>query len=251
MIALGNAIDQAEHQDNYVVLFMTLKDGILEQLKDIRSAVVKAASKLVISMVRSARESFEPMANQLLPQLLNLSMVTIKVISQSGIDCIDNIIRFSKLDLSYFVRACIGSKNVGVRLCAMNALITVFEQWNEDDINISECIKAVDSCIHDANENVRERGRAALIVLSDAVPGNDDILTNLPQGSMRKLFTKEYPKHRLSQKMQLPPEKRMSFLKHRYQRMNSADVPSSVEINLSTCLKLAPLQSTMTQKEST
>lgn len=194
-----------------------------------------------------AGSAFEPMANMVLPQLLNLSVVTIGVMSKAGVDCIESIMRNSRVDITYLFKACTSSKNMSTRLCSITAIIIALESWTKAEITdwLSDAIAVIAFTIHDACPNVRSQGRKALIHLSNAIPGIESRLAQVPEPIMRKIFLTEYPDHSVTKAMEQPRVRRKSLLEHHMELKKSKQVlkngSSSSEVS-SAGLILAPLR---------
>lgn len=87
LVTDGN-IDRSERAD----AIQRLLPGIRTQLEDKRSLLVKEACLAVSRSAEILGEDFETFVPKLVPVLLHLTYVTVKVISQSGSDCLLSLV---------------------------------------------------------------------------------------------------------------------------------------------------------------
>lgn len=72
----------------------------MQALSDARSQVVREATACVVALSKAQGASFGAMLESLLPALLNLTIVTVQVMSESGDQCLKHVLRFSGADIS-------------------------------------------------------------------------------------------------------------------------------------------------------
>eukprot|EP00930_Biecheleria_cincta_P096084 TRINITY_DN87967_c0_g1_i1.p1 TRINITY_DN87967_c0_g1~~TRINITY_DN87967_c0_g1_i1.p1 ORF type:complete len:1089 (-),score=192.08 TRINITY_DN87967_c0_g1_i1:62-3301(-) len=87
-LVLGSA-----HIDRFLPLCLRLREPILTQVQDLRSAVVREACTVLLVLVLALGADLEAFAVPAIPVLLRITSIAIQIVAESGFQCICAIVR--------------------------------------------------------------------------------------------------------------------------------------------------------------
>lgn len=123
----------AHHLSTFAGLFMDVRDLMVVQIADLRSAVVREVCSCLVVLSAAMGDEFEPFADYFIPHLLKLTFVAISIISTSGHTCINSIIRHSRIH--YCIKEVIQNAqtpNDPLRKCCMQYIFTMLQYQNNN-----------------------------------------------------------------------------------------------------------------------
>lgn len=185
-----------------VAALQELVPALKLHLQDVRSAVVRSTCETVGMISKSLGLEFECIATQLIPTLLNLSSVTIGVVSQSGENCVNALIETTRFDLSVVFDACQSGKNESYCRMACEYLTKALQQWQLTD-SYDSYVQAAQACLTHQFKKVRRSGCELLTQMANVWPAQVATLAALLEPSMINVFLKEYPESALTEHLRL------------------------------------------------
>lgn len=237
-LALAGA---AEH-DEFVANLVKLKDPILVQLKDLRSAIVREActtvSEVAFSFKRHGSQknhiAFISLATSMVDVCLKQAVVTIKVISKSAQECIKNIVESSDPYGSpqLLLRFVKGSqeKSSIVRHVSVEYIAIAINCWPSSVFvkRIEEVSGTIVRALDDADELVRKAARQCFWCFEKVFnEEGQDILDQLNPATKRRLMDAQGSSSSpvKSKKMSLPAR----FVAKAPHPQNQSEVPKRTQ----------------------
>ena len=194
---------EAEHA---VVVLQVLVPAFKLHLQDVRSAVVRSTCETVGSISKSTGLEFQSIATELIATLLSLSNITIKIVSQSGENCVKTLIETTRFDLEVVFDACQNGKSEALCKTACEYLTKALEQWTtlkEEDSSYQSYLKASQACLTHQFKKVRRSGCELLTQMANVWPKQVTTLAALLEPSMINVFLTEYPASALTEHLRL------------------------------------------------
>ncbi|KAJ6240847.1 clip-associating protein [Anaeramoeba flamelloides] len=166
MIKLQSLINGgATRYRSFPKLLKSLLSALGEQLKDLRSQIVKQCCFLIAHLARALGNSFSDHFMFLFEYLINLVYIKIQVISQSGDFCIkEAILNMTIPRVIPVIKSYLNSKHVSVRVSSIQYLFLILSNWNTNELgrHVSHIEEILLKCIHDPNLEVRKKGRSTI-----------------------------------------------------------------------------------------
>lgn len=156
-LVLGSA-----HIDRFLPLCLRLREPILTQVQDLRSAIVREACAVLLVLVLALGADLESFAVPAIPVLLRITSIAIQIVAESGFQCICAIVRECRTQrvlqtlLDQF-----STKNGAQRWRSTQALLLALQ--THPSAIVERHIESVESvikhCLEDTREDVRACGK--------------------------------------------------------------------------------------------
>ena len=167
--------------------------GLCKQLRDLRSAVVKVACRVVSAIASSLGRYFDPFSGKILSTLIPLTVTPHPlVVRNSASGALNAVLECTDKGLSYampkILATCTTKSNPKLRCRATDVLLTVLKTWDITVLKDDSLVPTVAHTISDALPETRERGRECLEVLSTRIPESaSEILEKLSPRTRRTI----------------------------------------------------------------
>ncbi|KAJ3446443.1 clip-associated protein [Anaeramoeba flamelloides] len=171
---------------------------ITDQLKDLRSQIVKRTTCLISHLSRRLKNSFSDFFNWWLVDLLNLLDKKKQIISNSAHFCILDLIQYTKAPkiLPKIKLSWLGSKSKVLQIKCSQYLIEILQKWKSSDLDryrdtIEEMIN---HSMASAGQETRKNGRSAFWDYTRLFPEQSKLIYEKLNQQIQKLLKKEKPK---------------------------------------------------------
>eukprot|EP00938_MAST-03A_sp_MAST-3A-sp1_P002735 g2735.t1 len=167
--------------------------GLCKQVRDLRSAVVKVACRVVATIAKCLGRYFDPFSGKIMSTLVPLTVTPHPlVVRKSASSALDMILECTEKGLSYalpkILSICTTKSNPKLRCRATDILLTVLKIWDVSVLQDNSLVATVAHTISDALPETRERGRQCLEVLTTRMPDSaSKILESLSPRTRRTI----------------------------------------------------------------
>ncbi|KAL6652423.1 hypothetical protein ACP70R_011348 [Stipagrostis hirtigluma subsp. patula] len=170
-LVYGGAIDYP----SFLVLLKQLVHPLSTQLSDRRSSIVKQACHLLNVLSKELLGDFEPCAEQFIPVLFKLVVITVLVIAESADTCIKTILRNCKVAriLHRIIDTAKNDRSAILRARCCEYALLILEYWADaPEIQRSADLyeDMIKCCVADAMSEVRATARTCYRMFSKTWP---------------------------------------------------------------------------------
>lgn len=190
-LVMGSAM-----MEQFVPLALCLREPLINQVQDLRSAIVREACSVIYILVHALGPDFEPFALSLLPSLFKITFVTIQVIAESGYQCIRAVV--GECRTHRVVGALLeqlGSRNATLRWRCAQAILLALQTHPVGAIerHIDAMEGAIRRCLEDARDDVRACGRRCFWAFRELFDERGARLFARLDGAKQRLLESERP----------------------------------------------------------
>ncbi|CAL5026552.1 unnamed protein product [Urochloa decumbens] len=170
-LVYGGAIDYP----SFLMLLKQLVPPLSTQLSDRRSSIVKQACHLLNILSKELLGDFEPCAEQFIPMLFKLVVITVLVIAESADTCIKTILRNCKVSriLPRIVDTAKNDRSAILRARCCEYALLILEYWADaPEIQRSADLyeDMIKCCVADAMSEVRATARTCYRMFAKTWP---------------------------------------------------------------------------------
>ncbi|KAJ6245552.1 clip-associated protein [Anaeramoeba flamelloides] len=171
---------------------------ITDQLKDLRSQIVKRTTCLISHLSRRLKNSFSDFFNWWLVDLLNLLDKKKQIISNSAHFCILDLIQYTKAPkiLPKIKLSWLGSKSKVLQIKCSQYLIEILQKWKSSDLDRyrDSIEEMINHSMASAGQETRKNGRSAFWDYTRLFPEQSKLIYEKLNQQIQKLLKKEKPK---------------------------------------------------------
>eukprot|EP00824_Muranothrix_gubernata_P015246 TRINITY_DN3166_c0_g1_i1.p1 TRINITY_DN3166_c0_g1~~TRINITY_DN3166_c0_g1_i1.p1 ORF type:complete len:1165 (+),score=209.18 TRINITY_DN3166_c0_g1_i1:276-3497(+) len=217
-IILGGACDLESFPN---VLSRLLREPIVTQVQDLRSAVVKETCNCIALLAQVMGDRLESFAEHVIPTLFKLTYVTIQIISDSGNQCIRSLIQSTRMTkcIPRFVEGLHTRSSILRTRCAEYILLVLEESPSAHLEKHGDLLeKTILQCMSDPMSEVRATARRCFWAFNQHFPDRCKRIIDQADASTKKLITDERARYESKE----PPAPRV-LASARRQRRPSVD----------------------------
>ncbi|KAJ3443947.1 clip-associating protein [Anaeramoeba flamelloides] len=155
----------AANYDSFLRWLPQFNEIFLEQLRDLRSQIIKQVCYLIAHLSRKLKNSFSVTFLVLCRDLLNLVFNSKQVIFESGDFCIREVLKFTRAPkVISILKDKMKSKNSILRTRCSQYTLLILQLWKESDFErfLDEIETIIEISLHDKQADCRKAGRQAI-----------------------------------------------------------------------------------------
>jgi len=180
----------------FAQLCMRLREPLVSQVQDLRSAIVREACSVLYILVHALGAECEPLALAALPALFKITFVAILVVAESGYQCICAIV--SQCRTARVVGILIeqmNNRNGTVRWRSAQALLLALQTYPTSTLerHVDALEGVVRQCLEDARDDVRAYGRRCFWAFRSVFEERGQRLFARLDGTKQKLLESDRP----------------------------------------------------------
>ena len=183
--------------------FKVLQGPLILQLKDLRSAIVREACNLVVLMAEILGDSLGPLADRIMPTIVEVLGCGNKVITGYIDDAAQRLLQNCRFrgGITTCAESCRTCRSKDVRECCIEYLSLVLMHWGLSNSHLHKHCSAIEgaikACIEDASPNARATARHCFWQFREHWPDRADRLMKRLDYRTQKLLEKQPPTQRV------------------------------------------------------
>eukprot|EP00210_Caulerpa_lentillifera_P006256 g5975.t1 len=186
----GLILGGATQWPSFLELLRNLKDPLVAQICDRRSAVSRQACHVISVLVSYLGIKFDHMAIFFIPVLIKVLTITVQVMAEAADECIQWILHYCRSGklLPKIVDCIVSEKCSKIRQHCIKYLLQVFDNWSPKQYEryVEFTFPGLRASLQDASSETREIGRMAVASLCQAFPEKGRTLVKTLDGSLQK-----------------------------------------------------------------
>ena len=180
--------------DSRASVFSRLLPGLCTQLQDKRSTVVKQVCSTLKGVASLLGVEFEAAAVKLIPALLSLTFVTVRVISDSAVECLHVIAEHTRASvLLPEIAKGLTDAHVPLRQCAASLLTLLLTQRDAEELNAHKMmiVDLTVTALNDPAVGVRNKGKQSFTSLAELFTTDAHRMLLRVSSAMRSQLSKQ------------------------------------------------------------